>query len=30
MNTDRFLSWKVGVPLKVTRRGGQTSTIQEF
>ena len=30
MNTDRFLSWKVGGPIAVARRGGQTSTIQEL
>jgi multimeric flavodoxin WrbA len=30
MNTDRFLSWKVGGPIAVARRGGQTATIQEL
>jgi multimeric flavodoxin WrbA len=30
MNTDRFLSWKVGGPIAVASRGGQTSTIQEL
>jgi multimeric flavodoxin WrbA len=30
MNNDRFLSWKVGGPIAVARRGGQTSTIQEL
>jgi multimeric flavodoxin WrbA len=30
MNTDNFLSWKVGGPIAVARRGGQTSTIQEL
>jgi len=30
MNTTRFLSWKVGGPIAVARRGGQTSTIQEL
>ena len=30
MNTNRFLSWKVGGPIAVARRGGQTSTIQEL
>jgi multimeric flavodoxin WrbA len=30
MNTDKFLSWKVGGPIAVARRGGQTSTIQEL
>jgi len=30
MSTDNFLSWKVGGPIAVARRGGQTSTIQEL
>ncbi len=30
MNSDKFLSWKVGGPIAVARRGGQTSTIQEL
>ncbi len=30
MNNNRFLSWKVGGPIAVARRGGQTSTIQEL
>lgn len=30
MNTNRFLSWKVGGPIAVARRGGQTATIQEL
>jgi multimeric flavodoxin WrbA len=30
MNNDRFLSWKVGGPIAVARRGGQTATIQEL
>ena len=30
MNSNRFLSWKVGGPIAVARRGGQTSTIQEL
>jgi len=30
MNTNRFLSWKIGGPIAVARRGGQTSTIQEL
>jgi multimeric flavodoxin WrbA len=30
MNNDRFLSWKVGGPIAVARRGGQTSTLQEL
>ena len=30
MNSDRFLSWKVGGPIAVARRGGQTATIQEL
>ncbi len=30
MNTDRFLSWKIGGPIAVARRGGQTSTLQEL
>jgi multimeric flavodoxin WrbA len=29
-NGDRFLSWKVGGPIAVNRRGGATSTIQEM
>lgn len=28
--TDRFLSWKVGGPIAVARRGGQTASIQEM
>ncbi|AHF07066.1 flavodoxin family protein [Desulfitobacterium metallireducens] len=28
--TDHFLSWKVGGPIAVARRGGQTSSIQEM
>lgn len=30
MNTDRFLSWMVGGPIAVARRGGHTSTLQEL
>ena len=30
MNNDRFLSWKVGGPIAIARRGGQTSTLQEL
>lgn len=30
MNTDKFLSWKVGGPIAVARRGGQTSSLQEM
>lgn len=30
MSTDRFLTWKVGGPVAVARRGGHTSTIQEM
>jgi multimeric flavodoxin WrbA len=30
MSTDNFLSWKVGGPIAVARRGGQTSTLQEM
>jgi len=30
MNNDKFLSWKVGGPIAVARRGGQTSTLQEL
>jgi multimeric flavodoxin WrbA len=29
-NNDRFLSWKVGGPVAVNRRGGATSVIQEL
>jgi multimeric flavodoxin WrbA len=29
-NNDKFLSWKVGGPLAVNRRGGATSVIQEL
>ncbi|HVJ48728.1 flavodoxin family protein [Desulfitobacterium sp.] len=29
-NTDHFLSWKVGGPIAVARRGGQTASIQEM
>jgi multimeric flavodoxin WrbA len=29
-SNDRFLSWKVGGPLAVARRGGATATIQEM
>ncbi|AXV37881.1 MAG: flavodoxin family protein [Methanobacteriaceae archaeon] len=28
--SDQFLSWKVGGPIAVARRGGQTATIQEM
>lgn len=28
--TDNFLSWKVGGPIAVARRGGHTSTLQEM
>lgn len=28
--TDRFLSWKVGGPIAVARRGGQTASVQEM
>ncbi len=30
MNNERFLSWKVGGPIAIARRGGQTSTLQEL
>lgn len=30
MASDNFLSWKVGGPIAVARRGGHTSTIQEM
>ncbi len=30
MMTDNFLSWKVGGPIAVARRGGHTATIQEL
>ncbi len=30
MASDQFLSWQVGGPIAVARRGGQTSTIQEL
>jgi multimeric flavodoxin WrbA len=30
MVTDQFLSWKVGGPIAVARRGGHTATIQEL
>jgi multimeric flavodoxin WrbA len=30
MNNNKFLSWKVGGPIAVARRGGQTSTLQEL
>jgi len=30
MRNDNFLSWKVGGPIAVARRGGQTSTLQEM
>jgi multimeric flavodoxin WrbA len=30
MSTDNFLTWKVGGPIAVARRGGHTSTIQEL
>jgi len=29
-NNDKFLSWKVGGPIAINRRGGATSTIQEL
>jgi len=29
-NSDNFLSWKIGGPIAVARRGGQTATIQEL
>lgn len=29
-STDRFLSWKVGGPIAVARRGGHTASIQEM
>lgn len=29
-STDKFLSWKVGGPIAVARRGSQTATIQEM
>lgn len=29
-NGDKFLSWKVGGPLAINRRGGATATIQEM
>ena len=29
-STDNFLSWKVGGPIAVARRGGQTASIQEM
>ena len=29
-STDHFLSWKVGGPIAVARRGGHTATIQEM
>jgi len=29
-NNDKFLSWKVGGPVAINRRGGATSTIQEL
>ena len=29
-STDKFLSWKVGGPIAVARRGGQTASIQEM
>jgi len=29
-STDRFLTWKVGGPIAVARRGGHTATIQEM
>ncbi|MGZ7134835.1 MAG: flavodoxin family protein, partial [Methanobacterium sp.] len=29
-SNDNFLSWKVGGPIAVARRGGHTSTIQEM
>jgi len=30
MSTDRFLSWKVGGPIAIARRGGHTTAIQEM
>ena len=30
MSSDNFLSWKVGGPIAVARRGGHTATIQEM
>lgn len=30
MVSDRFLSWKVGGPIAVARRGGHTATLQEM
>lgn len=30
MNSDNFLSWMVGGPIAVARRGGHTSTLQEL
>lgn len=30
MNSGNFLSWKVGGPIAVARRGGHTATIQEM
>lgn len=30
MSTTRFLSWKVGGPIAIARRGGHTSAIQEM
>ncbi|OPY47618.1 MAG: Iron-sulfur flavoprotein [Methanoregulaceae archaeon PtaU1.Bin222] len=30
MSTSRFLSWKVGGPIAVARRGGHTAAIQEM
>ncbi|MDD1719361.1 MAG: flavodoxin family protein [Methanoregulaceae archaeon] len=30
MATDNFLSWKVGGPIAVARRGGHTATVQEM
>ncbi|KQC10468.1 MAG: FMN reductase [Methanolinea sp. SDB] len=30
MATDNFLSWKVGGPIAIARRGGHTATIQEM
>ncbi len=29
-NGDKFLSWKVGGPIAINRRGGATATIQEM
>lgn len=29
-NNDKFLSWKVGGPIAINRRGGATATIQEM